>query len=319
MLRKSFLYHVSLLTMVCLICISLYMDCAFASDKIPLKVAAVCMNAVEDKEANMQKFFAYMEEASAKGAHLIVFPEIALQQNPGWGTSAYRPTQEELDYVRDTAEAIPGDSTEILVDKARELNIYVVFGMTEYSPDDGKLYNSSVFLGPDGVIGKYRKSNLWDASTGGNENLSWERGKEIVVLDSPIGKVGLIICIDMYYFIGDKVAKEGAELIATASAWPASSGSLYEDRSRQNALRNHLWHIVSNQVGTVGHAVDYGHSRIIDPNGNIIADTGQKEGIVITETDLLIDPPIVNIPPIEDTTAVETSQSVSTIWGEIKQ
>lgn len=320
MLEKALPYLALLLTMAWLICISpVLTDEAFAADKIPLKVATVCMNASEDKEANMQKFFAYMEEAFVKGAHLIVFPEIALQQNPGWGTSAYRPIQEELDYVRDTAETIPGDSTEVLVDKARELGIYVVFGMTEYSPDDGKLYNSSVFLGPDGVIGKYRKSNLWDASTGGNENLSWERGKEIVVLDSPIGKVGLIICIDMYYFVGDRVAKEGAELIATASAWPASSGGLYEDRSRQNALRNHLWHIVSNQVGTVGHAVDYGHSRIIDPKGNIIVDTGQKEGMVIAETDLLIDPPVVSIPPMEHTVAVGASQAISTMWGEMKQ
>ena len=307
------------LTIAWLVCMSLgTINQAFAADKIPLTVATVCMNAAEDTEANLQTFFYYMEEAAAKGAHVIVFPEISLQQNPGWGGSWYRPTQEELDYVRDTAETIPGESTGKLVDKARELNIYVVFGMTEYSPEEDALYNSSVFLGPNGVIGKYRKSNLWDSSTGGNEHLSWKRGKEIVVLDSPIGKVGLIICIDMYHFMGDKVAKEGAELIATASAWPASWGNLYEDYSRQNALRNHLWHIVSNQMGTVGHAVDYGHSRIIDPNGDIVADTGQKEGMVIAETSLLIDPFIVNIPPMDDIPAVEPSQAISTIWGEIK-
>lgn len=314
MLGKA-LPHLALLpTMAWLICISLVStDEAFASDKIPLKVATVCMNAAEDTRVNLEKFFSYMEEAAAQGAHLIVFPEIALQQNPGWGTSAYRPTQEELGYVRDTAETIPGNSTEELVDKARELNIYVVFGMTEYSPDDDSLYNSSVFLGPDGVIGKYRKSNLWDSSTGGNEHLSWKRGKETVVLDSPIGRVGLIICIDMYYLLGARVAREGAELLVTVSAWPAANGGLYDSRTKQNASQTQLWHIVSNQVGTVGHALDYGHSRIIDPDGNIVADTGQKEGMVIAEIGLLIDP------PMGDTTAVEASQTISTIWGEIKQ
>ena len=70
----------------------------------------------------------------------------------------------------------------------------MVFGMTEKSLD-GKLYNSSVFLGPDGVIGKYRKKHLWDSETGGNEHLSWLTGTENGVFDSPLGKVGLMICI----------------------------------------------------------------------------------------------------------------------------
>ena len=313
MLRKSFLLHVSLLTITCLTCISLYMDRAFASDRILLKVATVCMNALEDKEANIQKFFSYMEEASAKGAHLIVFPEIALQQNPGWGTSAYRATQEELDYVRDTAETIPGKSTERLLDKAKELNIYVVFGMTEYSPDDDNLYNSSIFLGPDGIVGKYRKINLWDAWIGGNEHLFWKKGEEIAVLDSPIGKVGLMICADMDYYLGTTLAEEGAELVVTVSAWPDQYGQFYEQVTKENSLRAQLWHIVSNQVGAVGHAVDYGHSRIMDPNGNIIADTGQEEGLVIAEIDLLIDP------PMENTTGVEASGAIPTMWGEIRQ
>jgi len=74
-----------------------------------LKVATVCMNAVLDKEANLQTFFRYMEEAAAQGAQLLVFPEVSLQQNPGWGfLSAHEPTHAELKYLRDTAETVPG-------------------------------------------------------------------------------------------------------------------------------------------------------------------------------------------------------------------
>jgi len=115
-------------------------------DKAPLVVATVCMDVKPDKEANLSKFLYYMEEASKQGANLVVFPEIALQQNPAWGASWYQPTQEELDYLSDTAETIPGDSTRKLVDKAKELGIYVIFGMTERGEDE-ELYNSSVFLG----------------------------------------------------------------------------------------------------------------------------------------------------------------------------
>jgi predicted amidohydrolase len=253
------------------------------------------MTAIKDKQVNLQKFFYYIKEASAKGAHLIVFPEVALQQNPGWGRSWYEPTQEELDYVRSSAETIPGSSTEKLVDKAKELNIYVIFGMTETSLKDDSLYNTSVFLGPIGVIGKYRKINLWESSGGGNEHLSWQRGNELGIFDSPFGRIGLIICFDMTRNLGTALANKGADLLVTVSAWPIYAGSYYESYTKLNALKAKRWHIVSNQVGSVGHTMDYGHSRIIDPKGNIIADTGKQEGIAIAETDILIDSNIVGV------------------------
>ena len=253
-----------------------------------LKVATVCMNAVQDKEANLQTFFRYMEEAAAQGTQLIVFPEVSLQQNPGWGfLSVHKPTQTELKYLRDTAETVPGKSTDSVVDKARELGIYVVFGMTEKESEEGPLYNTSVFVGPDGVIRKYRKNNLWDAENGeGNEHLCWERGRELVVADSPWGMVGLMICIDMAHLLGLQLAVRGADLLVTASAWPGVAGDNYEKFTVQNAVEARRWHVVSNQVGPVGYGEDYGHSRIVQPNGEIVADTGGQEGMVVADIDL---------------------------------
>ena len=133
---------------------------------VPLTVATVCMNAQTDKLINLATFAKYMEAAAERNVHLIVFPEIALQQNPGWGRISYKPTQEELAYVQDTAEPILGASTTWLTEKASDLGIYIVFGMTELG-EDGGLYNSSVFLGPKGVLGGiHRKHKLWE----GNEN-----------------------------------------------------------------------------------------------------------------------------------------------------
>ena len=229
-----------------------------------------------------------MTEASEKGAQLIIFPEISLQQNPGWGRSSHQPTKEELTYLQETAETIPGKSTKEMTEAARKLNIFVVFGMTEKSLD-GKLYNSSVFLGPDGVIGKYRKKHLWDSETGGNEHLSWLTGTENGVFDSPLGKVGLMICIEMWHDMGLKLAEDGADFLVTVSAWPSSGGDIFEDVSIKNALEAGRWHFVSNQVGSVGHAIDYGHSRIVAPSGVVVDDTGGVEGMVIVKTDILID------------------------------
>ena len=76
---------------------TLAVDSAYADEgEVPLTVATVCMNAKTDTATNLETFAAYISEASEKGAKLIVFPEIALQQNPGWGFSSYQPTEEEL-------------------------------------------------------------------------------------------------------------------------------------------------------------------------------------------------------------------------------
>jgi uncharacterized protein (TIGR02145 family) len=253
--------------------------------KVPLTVATVSMGAVTDTEANLQTFFSYMEEAAEQGAHLIVFPEIALQQNPGWGKSSYQPTQEELDYVLNTAETIPGESTERVVEKARELHLYVVFGMTEKVSDEDNLYNASVFVGPDGIIGKYRKMNLWNARGGGNEHLFWKPGKKFGVFNSPLGKVGLMICADMFFDVGPALARKGAELLVAVAGWKAYGGGTYELKTVANAVDANRWLVISNQVGSGGHVADYGHSRVISPDGDIVADTGTEEGMVIVEID----------------------------------
>ena len=301
---------VNAIALIVIVCCAVNTSEATAGEEVPLVVASVCMNAQTDKAVNLQTFQKYMLEAATAGAHLVVFPEIALQQNPGWGKVSHKPTDEELAYVRETAEPIPGESTQLLIEKAQELGIFVVFGMTELGIDEG-LYNTSVFLGPEGVLAAYRKHKLWDTTYGGNEHCSWDAGSVPgMVIDSPIGKVGLMICIEMMYEFGPPLAKAGAELLVTVSAWPESGGGLYDDFTVSNAEKASCWHIVANQVGNVGHAVDYGHSRIIDPTGAIVADTGSEEGMVVCETGILINPSTFSTP----ITALETAS-----WGKSKQ
>jgi predicted amidohydrolase len=266
------------------VCSALIQTKRKATGNRKLLLATVCMNAKLDTNTNLNKFKYYIDEASSKGAQLIVFPEIALQQNPGWGRSNHNPTQEELTYLYETAEAVPGPSTNKLVEVAKRNNIHIIFGMTEKGAED-KLYNSSVFLGPSGVIGKYRKRQLWDSNTDGNEHLSWHNGVDSGMIDSPLGKVGLMICIEMSFDFGVRLVKEGADFLVTVSAWPSFAGLIYEEVSKKNAVDTGCWHIVSNQVGSVGHAVNYGHSRIIAPNGEIIVDTGAEEGMIISTID----------------------------------
>jgi predicted amidohydrolase len=252
-----------------------------------LTVAAVTMTAQTNTAANLQTFFSYMEQSASNGVDLVVFPEIALQQCPAWGPPSHIPTAQEMAYVRQTAETIPGQSTSNVVVKAKELNLFVVFGMTEKDVA-GLLYNTSVVLGPDGVLGKHRKRYLWEPSYGGNEELIWRRGPVWDVVESPLGKVGLMICIEMAYIPGPVLKNQGADLLVTCSAWPADIPDVWDSATKSNASQAKRWHVVSNQIGGVGHVSDYGHSRVVDPQGRIVCDTGAGEGLVMWATDILI-------------------------------
>jgi predicted amidohydrolase len=193
-------------------------------------------------------------------------------------------------YVQQTAETIPGQSTSNIVAKAKELNLFVVFGMTEKDGAD-LLYNTSVLLGPDGVLGKHRKRYLADSNFGFNEHLIWRTGQVWDVVESPLGKVGLMICIELGWYPGPVLANQGADLLVTASGWPAfgGDGGGWDTYTTGNASQAKRWHVVSNQVGAAGHIYGYGHSRVVDPKGTIICDTGTGEGLVMWATDILID------------------------------
>jgi len=253
-----------------------------------LTVATVCLRAECDVAANRETFLRYLDAAKAQGAHLVVFPEVALQQNPGWGYLSHVPTDDEKAYVARTAEPIPGESTHWLQAHCAARGLFMIFGMTERG-DDGTLYNTSVFLGPEGVVAHYRKHKLWDTETGGNEHCFWAYGTEPgLVVESPLGPVGMMICVEMAHKLGPALGVAGARLIVTVSAWTGDHGAIFEEYARQNAVESGCWHVVANQGGTVGQTWDYGHSRIIAPDGTLIASTDGTEGMVVAQTSLLL-------------------------------
>lgn len=255
----------------------------------PLRIATVCMNAKTDVEANLAVFQSYMEKASAGGAHLIVFPETALQQNPGWGDASYIPSQEEMDYVEATAETIPGPSTDRVVQLAAEYGLFCIFGMTERSPG-GKLHNTSVVAGPGGVAGSHRKIAVWGANYGGNEDWFWAPERNLGVVQTPLGKIGLLICMEMGSGYGSALTHCGnADFLVSVTIWS-------DESARSVAREANLWHVVSDQILPIGHLTHFGfgQSRIIHPSGKVMAGTGGKEGMAVYTTDILV--PNANLP-----------------------
>ena len=243
-----------------------------------ITLAAVSMNAELDKDHNLKKYLRFIDEASGLGASLIVFPEMSLQ---GYLYSAnHEFTAEELRYHHENAEAAPGESTEILASKAAEKNIYIIYGFCEKVETSfiQLLYNSAALVGPEGLIGVYRKVHL-----AGNERDIFRPGDSWNVFETNLGRIGIFICYDLLFPESVReLTLGGAEILVSPTAWPGEGGwftHAWELLTRTRALENVRWLVASGMVGVSKQQRYLGNSRIVNPQGKVIAETSE-EGLI---------------------------------------
>ena len=178
-------------------------------NKIRLALAQISSKR-EDKQENLRKIEALTLKAKEAGADLVVFPEMSLT---GYVVR---------DQVYELAEVIPGPSTRKVEGFAKQAGVHVVFGMPELSAKTkATVYNTSVLVGPDGFIGKYRKMYLPTHSVF-EEKRYFRPGYQVAVFDTALGKIGLCICYDLFFpEVTRLIRLEGAQLIVAISASPA--------------------------------------------------------------------------------------------------
>jgi predicted amidohydrolase len=254
-----------------------------------LNIATVAMKVEFDKERNLEKYERFIDEATLTNARLIVFPEQSLQ---GYLYGALGPLDLERTqkYQWENAEPVPGGkSIQRLIKKAKEEEMYIVFGMTELATDERPeaLYNTAVLLGPKGYIGKYRKVHL-----PADELHIYVPGKSWPVFDLGFAKIGLQICYDrLFPEPSRELALQGCEILVWLSAWDLVkigaklrcdySAFIYDLCDRARSMENQLWSVGSNQVGRNNVTEYFGQSRILYPGGMICAETGwMKEGMI---------------------------------------
>ncbi|MBN2541831.1 hypothetical protein JXI42_03115 [bacterium] len=255
---------------------------SLSQEVIPVRVAAVSMWSDTNAAFNLARIDSFSAIAAGDSAVLVVFPEACLQHNPGWGYITHIPTAEELDYLHRTAETIPGPSTAALEGIAARLGLTVVVGMTEVDSAGEHYYNTAVIVGPGGYIGKYRKVNLWDASSLGNEHLCWDYGdRGYAAFDTPAGRIGILICADMRIDEAiDSVVALGAEMIAALSGWPVAARVVYLSTTENVAIRSGKPLAVGPQVGEAPNATFGGIARILDETGSPLSETpADSEGV----------------------------------------
>jgi predicted amidohydrolase len=220
-----------------------------------------------NKRANLDKMKAKVRDAAQMGVDMICFPELVLT---GYecGEEA-KAEQKPCAMHTELAETVPGPSSEEMAQLAKELDVYVVFGMPERDADDeGKRYISAVLVGPEGVLGRYRKMHLATPPVW-TEYFCFAPGSELPVFETRYGPVGLQICADfwMYPELTRIMALRGARIIFNPVGSAVSPGKLSMIANLPAAISQstQVYVVTSNHTGKEKSLTYYGHSTITGP------------------------------------------------------
>ena len=239
------------------------------------KIAAVQTNPkLMSPGENLEGIINAAREAEANRAKLIVFPECALT---GY---IFHSREEALPY----AETIPGPSTEKLSSLCKELQVYAIFGLLEKEGD--KLFNVAAFIGPEGLIGKYRKNHL---PFMGIDRFVDRGDKPFEVYQTPIGNVGIEICYDIMFPENSRVmVLKGADILAVPTNFPQGRGEMITEHVvTTRAIENRVYVVTANRIGNERGNGFSGMSKIVSGSWDTLALASlDKEEIIYAEVDL---------------------------------
>lgn len=214
-------------------------------------------------ESNLEAFDESLAGLPA-AVDLAVFPEMSV-------------TGYDLDVATAEAEPIPGDLTERLVDLAAAHDTHVAAGVPEQV--EGAVYNDLVYVSGSGVEGRYRKRKLW-----GDEAEVFDASHDPVVVETELGRVGLLVCYDLNFpELALEYADQAVDLIVVASAWRTEFLDDWELLLRARALDTTAYVVGANHTGDQNGREHAGHSMIVAPNGNIIDRAGSEPATVTGE------------------------------------
>ena len=239
-------------------------------DKIKIALAQISSKR-ESKEANFQKIEKLTIKAKEQGADLVIFPEMSLT-----GYVVH-------DQVYELAETIPGPTVEKAEMLAKKTGVHIIFGMPELSEKtQATVFNTAVFVGPQGLIGKYRKMYLPTHSVF-EEKRYFRPGYQTAVFQTDLGNVGLCICYDIFFpEVLRLIRLKGAQLIVCISASPAVRRSYFETLTCARAIENTAYVAYVNLAGVQDGLQFWGGSRLVSPNGDVLAKAKYDEEDFLT-------------------------------------
>ena len=245
-----------------------------------VRIAGVQHNrVVGDVSGNLARIETWTREAAAGGAQIVALPELS---NTGYFCSDVN------DAHFDLAEEIPGPTTRFYANLALELGIVVIGGLYERDPVTHVYYNSAVVVGPEGLIGRYRKSHIPSKPTFMEKYYFAPGNLGYPVFDLGFCRVGITICYDRHFpECYRQMALQGAEIVFSIN----NTGSTHSIRMWDaimscNAYCNGMFVVQINARGLEGVNKLHGQSAVVSPFGEFVVHLGDEEGLMMGNCDL---------------------------------
>ncbi|MFE2975006.1 carbon-nitrogen family hydrolase [Streptomyces sp. NPDC059258] len=208
-----------------------------------------------------------------RGADLVVLPEL-------WPVGAFAYTAFEAE-----AEPLEGPTHEVMAKAAAEAGVWLHAGSFVERADDGTLYNTSLVFSPEGERSAvYRKIHRFGFDQG--EAVMMGAGEQLVTVALPDTTLGLATCYDLRFpeqFRG--LVDAGAETLVVAAGWPERRRSHWTLLAQARAVENQAYVLAVGTAGTHADVQQAGHSMVVDPWGEVLAQAGADEEILTVELD----------------------------------
>lgn len=235
-----------------------------------IKIALVQMHSEQgNTQKNLERGVDFIKKAANNGANIVCLPELFY--------SGYNLEAEQL---QELAEPSDGPMVQTLCKLAKEKGVYIIAGYAESVEILGRMYNSAIFIDDKGsVIGNVRKVYAW-----GQEKLKFREGDKFTVHDTPLGKIGIMICYDCEFPEPMRImALKGAEIVFVPSVWSIPAARRWEIDLAGGALYNLMF---TAGINTIENGA-CGFSQVVGPDGVVRAlATADKEEILYCDIDL---------------------------------
>lgn len=249
----------------------------------PMKIAAIQLQSVLDPAVNLKTIRKFMDEARGQRTEAVFLPEVFYSMSDGT-----KPTPYLIDGHNEHYEAIRK--------LASDYKMFILGGSAATNVN-GKVMNRSYNFDPAGnEIALYDKMNLFScdlskhpSNTVINEGAVYTAGNTAKMIEVGAWKLGLSICFDLRFpELFRSYSAKGANLLSISSAFTVPTGKAHwHTLVRARAIENQSYVVASAQWGKHNNRMTtYGHSLIVDPWGEIVADAGEGEGIIYAELDM---------------------------------
>jgi predicted amidohydrolase len=232
----------------------------------------ISSDASESAPDRIERVLGMLEETLPQ-ADIAVLPEL-------WISGAF-----DLPLAREVAAPLDFPVLESIRAMAKAADTWVHAGSYAERLPDGRTFNTAALIGPDGeIVATYRKRHLFGFATG--ERTLITAGDALIVAETPLGHTGIATCYDLRFpeMFRDLV-EAGAETFLVASGWPTPRIGHWDVLTRARAIEDQAWMVACNGVGSHADITLGGHSIVIDPQGNVVAEAGDDETVLFADVE----------------------------------